>query len=114
MAQYEDARERLVAWIRDYGQEKQPVFLADLKVLVAECERLQAENERLREIVERKQTLHWDLEACQCWFCVSADAAGCSPRESYLPHHCPPGTYRGDQDCPEQYREVVGAAGGKS
>lgn len=35
------------------------------------------------EIVERIQSAHWDMAACQCWICVAGRATGCRPREGY-------------------------------
>lgn len=34
-----DAIARLTAWIRDYGEQKEPVFIEDLKVVLGEVER---------------------------------------------------------------------------
>jgi hypothetical protein len=39
--------------------------------------------DRLREIVERIMTQHWDLASCRCWICERGRAAGCHPREGY-------------------------------
>ena len=47
MTQYEVARERLTAWIRDYGEIKGPQFIADLQAVMAEVERLRAVVDRL-------------------------------------------------------------------
>jgi len=41
MTQFEGARERLVAWLRDYGEAKSPEFVADIKAVLTECARLQ-------------------------------------------------------------------------
>ena len=45
----------------------------------------EAENKRLREIVEIIMTQHWDMAACNCWVCTKGREAGCSPMEKYLP-----------------------------
>lgn len=40
----------------------------------------------LEAIIEEKQTEHWDIDCCPCWFCKAARKAGCKPKEKYLPH----------------------------
>ena len=39
---------------------------------------LDGELERLRAIVERIMTQHWDMAACPCWVCREGRAAGLS------------------------------------
>ena len=64
----------------------------------------------LRELIERKMSLHWDMDACRCWFCEAGTRLGCAPRGKYLAHVAPRGTYKGDPDCPSQYWQPAGAA----
>lgn len=49
---YSESVVRLRAWIRDFGHDKQPQFIADLEEVLAKAqpasEELRAENERLR------------------------------------------------------------------
>ena len=45
--------------------------------------KLEAENEKVKEIVERIMTQHWDMAACRCWVCVLGREAGCRAREGY-------------------------------
>lgn len=42
--------------------------------------------ERLKEVIERTMTEHWDMAACRCDLCEAGRDAGCAPRECYLPH----------------------------
>jgi hypothetical protein len=42
---------------------------------------------KLTTIIEQIMTDHWDLSACPCAICVAGRAAGCRPRERYLPSH---------------------------
>lgn len=48
----------------------------------AMCEEIQ----RLKAIIERIMTAHWDLASCRCWVCTAGREAGCRPREEYLLH----------------------------
>ena len=40
-----DIEQRMNCWIRDFGHEKQPNFISDLKILLHELERLRSEIE---------------------------------------------------------------------
>ena len=41
-------------------------------------------DEKIKAIVERVMTAHWDMAMCQCWFCQMGRDAGCGPQERYL------------------------------
>lgn len=53
---------------------------------VDRAEAAEAEVERLRELIERVMTQHWDMAACMCWFCVKGRWAGCHPRSTFATH----------------------------
>lgn len=42
------------------------------------------ENEKMKNIIERIMTQHWDLDACPCWICKAARKINCYPRNKYL------------------------------
>ena len=48
-----DVEHRMKCWIRDFGHEKQPRFIADLKILLHELE-------RLREELESRDNTAWE------------------------------------------------------
>lgn len=50
---------------------------------------LEAELARLRPIIERIMTQHWDMSMCLCWVCEEGRAAGCRPRSHHLLHNDP-------------------------
>jgi len=52
-----DAIARLTAWIRDYGDQKEPVFIEDLKAVLAEAERLRETNRRLERDLDAALTV---------------------------------------------------------
>ena len=43
-----DIEQRMKCWIRDFGHEKQPQFIFDLKRILHELERLRSEIENLK------------------------------------------------------------------
>ncbi len=49
MSEFEHAREHLIVWIRDYGDQKQSAFIADMQIVLDEAERLRV---RLVEVTQ--------------------------------------------------------------
>lgn len=39
--------------------------------------------QHLKNLIERVMSAHWDMAACQCWFCREARSLGCHPRGGY-------------------------------
>jgi hypothetical protein len=63
VSEYNEARERLMAWIRDFGKEKEPIFIADIQGIMAEVERLMAEvkvtRDAVRLVIGRSTAVSW-------------------------------------------------------
>ena len=56
-----------------------------LEAAAVEQHKAAVERERkLRAIVEREMTKHWDLAACTCPLCQDGRAADCHPQQVYL------------------------------
>lgn len=55
MSDFDDAVQRLTAWLRDFGDSKPRVFIGDLSIVLLaarDTKRQQAEIERLRAFIE--------------------------------------------------------------
>lgn len=38
----------------------------------------------MKEIIETIMSIHWDMEACNCWVCIEGRKLKCYPRPIYL------------------------------
>lgn len=66
--------------------DKDGQYMARINQLEGERDSLRLKLTALTAMVERQMTEHWDIDACQCWFCREGRAAGCRPRGEYLLH----------------------------